>query len=187
MFIDAHTTWLTPARHVPSPNHNERPRGVPISLLVIHNISLPPGQFGQQHIDAFFTNRLDAAAHPYFADIIHLQVSAHCLINRSGAVTQYVPFAKRAWHAGDSFFGNLNDCNNFSIGIELEGTDEVPYTKAQYAKLCRLTRLLMKTYPAITLDRIVGHSDIAPGRKTDPGPAFDWERLTKWLQTNDNV
>jgi len=154
MRLNPATGLLRHARQVLSPNHNERPPGTEISLLVIHNITLPPGKFGSRYIDAFFSNQLNPSEHPYFAQIVDTQVSAHCLISRSATITQYVPFSKRAWHAGASFFGNLNDCNNFSIGIELEGTDEVPYTEAQYGRLSRLIKLLMKTYPAIQPDRI---------------------------------
>ena len=168
--------WLEETRHSPSPNFNERPEGCEISLLVIHNISLPPGEFGGSWIDDLFHNRLDPGAHPYFREIQGLEVSAHCLIRRDGEIIQYVPFHKRAWHAGDSSFCGTGNCNDFSIGIELEGTDEEPFTDAQYASLATLTAAIRECYPAITDERIVGHSDIAPERKTDPGPAFDWER-----------
>jgi len=168
--------WLEGVRHFPSPNHNERPEGSDISLLVIHNISLPPGEFGGPWIDDLFQNRLDPDAHPYFEEIHGLKVSAHCLIRRSGEIIQYVAFDKRAWHAGESSYCGIANCNDFSIGIELEGTDEEPFPNAQYASLASLTAAIRKRYPAITGDRIVGHSDIAPGRKTDPGNAFDWRR-----------
>lgn len=171
---------LEGARLCPSPNHNERPAGE-ISLLVIHNISLPPGQFGGPGICQLFTNCLDPNEHPYYAEIHRLEVSAHLLIDRQGEVTQFVPFNRRAWHAGRSCFAGRDNCNDFSIGIELEGTDETPYTAAQYEMLQQVTRALMKTYPAITPERICGHSDIAPGRKTDPGPAFDWARFHRLL------
>lgn len=162
-----------------SPHCDQRPAGETISLLVIHNISLPPGQFVQpseekRHIDDFFRGELDVSAHPFFTEIAHLRVSAHCVIWRDGGIWQYVPFAQRAWHAGVSAFAGREQCNDFSIGIELEGTDDLPYTNNQYRSLVSLTRWLMQLYPAITLDRIVGHEHIAPGRKTDPGPAFDW-------------
>lgn len=161
---------------VPSPNCSDRPDQNDISLLVIHNISLPPGQFGGSHIDALFCNQLDSQAHPYFATICELRVSAHLLIQRDGIVVQYVPFNRKAWHAGKSSFEGREECNEYSIGIELEGTDDLPFTDAQYEQLARITRLLMAAYPAITPERITGHSDIAPGRKTDPGPCFDWVR-----------
>lgn len=145
-----------------------------MELLVIHNISLPPRQYGGGYIDALFTNTLDAAAHPYFAGIAHLRVSSHLLIARDGSVTQYVPFNMKAWHAGESEFGGRTACNDFSIGIELEGCDEQPFEERQYRQLARITRLLRQAYPGLRDDHIVGHSDIAPGRKTDPGPCFDW-------------
>ncbi|TBU88635.1 1,6-anhydro-N-acetylmuramyl-L-alanine amidase AmpD [Phytopseudomonas dryadis] len=168
--------WYQGIRHCPSPNFNERPQGE-ISLLVIHNISLPPGQFGTGQVQAFFENRLQPDAHPYFAAIAAMTVSAHFLIERDGAMTQFVSCLDRAWHAGVSRFDGRENCNDFSLGIELEGTDELPFTDAQYVALVDLTRVLQRAYPAITLERICGHSDIAPGRKTDPGPAFDWPRL----------
>ena len=173
---DPATGWCQGARHCPSPNFNARPEGE-ISLLVIHNISLPPGQFGTGKVQQFFQNRLDADEHPYFADIAAMQVSAHFLIERDGAVTQFVSCLERAWHAGKSFFDGRENCNDFSLGIELEGTDDQPYSEAQYAVLGQLTRGLLRAYPGITPARIQGHSDIAPGRKTDPGPAFDWARF----------
>lgn len=164
------------ARFLPSPNCNERPEGE-ISLLVIHNISLPPGQFGGGQIEALFTNRLDWDAHPFFNEIRGLEVSAHLLIDRAGTLTQFVPFDRRAWHAGRSCFQGREACNDFSIGIELEGTDELPYTDFQYERLIQVTRALLNTYPDLTRERIVGHCQIAPERKTDPGPAFDWPRF----------
>ena len=162
------------ARLQPSPNCSERPEAEEISLLVIHNISLPPGEFGGGHVDELFCNTLDPRAHPYFAEIAHLRVSAHLLITRDGAITQYVPFRCKAWHAGKSVFSGRENCNDFSIGIELEGSDHEAFTAVQYEQLVRVTRWLQERYPLITLERIVGHSDIAPGRKTDPGPCFDW-------------
>lgn len=168
---------LSYARQVPSPNCSERPADAAVELLVIHNISLPPGRYGQGHIEALFRNQLDSAADPYFKEIAQLQVSAHLLINRQGEVTQFVPFGKKAWHAGQSLFKGRNNCNDFSIGIELEGTDTEAFTPAQYERLIQVTGELMARYPLITLDSIVGHSDIAPGRKTDPGPYFDWARF----------
>ncbi len=172
--IDPSTTLLENIDYHPSPNCDDRPHRK-INLLVIHGISLPPGEFGGSDIDALFLNRLNPAAHPYFQKIAELRVSTHVLIRREGNLIQYVPFAKRAWHAGKSIFRGQENCNDFSIGIELEGTDEIPYTKAQYQRLAVVTNTLREYYPAITLDRIVGHSDVAPGRKTDPGPAFNWD------------
>lgn len=168
--------WLAGARVCLSPNRDARPDPDDISLLVIHNISLPPGRFGGAHIDQLFTNTLDAAAHPYFADIATLHVSAHFLIARDGALTQYVPLHERAWHAGVSSFAGRQRCNDFSIGIELEGTDVRPFTARQYRRLIAVTRTLLRTFPQLSAARIAGHSDIAPGRKTDPGPHFDWQR-----------
>lgn len=173
--------WVREAKKVPSPNHNERPQGEVIDLVVVHNISLPPGQFGGPYIDDFFQNRLAIEADPFFAEIQDLQVSAHFLIRRDGAIHQYVPCDKRAWHAGQSRWCGREVCNDFSIGIELEGTDSTAFTDAQYAQLSALIKLLQKEYPHITNERIVGHSDIAPGRKTDPGPHFNWQRLTELL------
>ena len=169
--------WLAVARRVRSPNHDARPAGSTIDLIVVHGISLPPGRFGGPWIDRLFTNRLDPAAHPYFAAIAGLRVSSHLLVRRDGAVTQFVPFGARAWHAGESRFDGRSRCNDFSIGIELEGTDDRSYTVRQYARLAQLCASLMAAYPAITRERIAGHSDIAPGRKSDPGPAFDWRRF----------
>ncbi len=163
------------ARFLLSPNANERPDNE-ISLLVIHNISLPPGQYGGGHVAELFTNRLDPEGHPFFREIEGLEVSAHLLIERDGTLTQFVPFDRRAWHAGKSCFEGREACNDFSIGIELEGTDEEPFTDNQYSVLALVTRALLQAYPALTPARITGHSDIAPGRKTDPGPAFDWGR-----------
>ncbi|KAB7628215.1 1,6-anhydro-N-acetylmuramyl-L-alanine amidase AmpD [Alkalilimnicola sp. S0819] len=182
MHVDPHTGLIQGARQNPSPNCDARPEGTLIDMLVIHNISLPPGQFGGPWIDALFTNTLDPGAHPFFSEIFELRVSSHALIRRDGALIQYVPLHKRAWHAGKSCFQGRERCNDFSIGIELEGADETPYTDAQYRRLARLTAALRTVYPAITADRIVGHSDIAPGRKTDPGPAFDWARYLGALE-----
>lgn len=173
--------WVSRVRAVPSPNCDERPDPADISLLVIHNISLPPGQFGGPQVEQLFTNRLNPAEHPYFEGIKDLRVSAHLFINRGGRVTQFVPLERRAWHAGKSNFEGRERCNDFSIGIELEGTDDRPFTRAQYRQLLRLTRALLRRYPALTTARILGHSDIAPGRKTDPGPHFDWARFRREL------
>lgn len=164
------------ARQVPSPNRNARPDGCDISLLVIHNISLPPGKFGGAWIEDLFLNRLDHDAHPYFDTLRGLEVSAHFLIRRDGSLLQFVPVGERAWHAGRSSFGGCENCNDYSIGIELEGTDDRPFTAKQYRRLVALSVLLLRACPGITPARIVGHSDIAPGRKTDPGPCFDWPR-----------
>ena len=171
--IDPKGAWLLGARRAPSPNQDARPIASDISLLVIHGISLPPGEYGGAHIDRFFSNTLDPNAHPYFAAIHTLRVSSHLLIDRRGRVTQYVPFTARAWHAGASCFAGRARCNDFSIGVELEGTDAAPYADPQYRRLAQITGLLAQRWRKITKDRIVGHSDIAPGRKTDPGPAFD--------------
>ena len=172
--FDGH--WLADARRCPSPNFDERPECI-VDTLVIHSISLPPGQFGGCHIDELFTNTLSPADHPYFTGICELQVSAHLLISRTAEVTQFVAFDKRAWHAGVSNFNGRERVNDFSIGIELEGTDDVPYEAAQYSRLAGLVQLLRARYREIKRTNIVGHSAIAPGRKTDPGPAFDWPRL----------
>ena len=172
--LDAQAQWLTDVRRVLSPNQDDRPEHTRISLLVIHAISLPPGEFGGGHIDQLFTNCLDPAVHPYFAEVADHKVSAHILVNRHGELTQYVPFNKRAWHAGVSVFKGRPRCNDFSIGVELEGCDDQPYTGEQYSKLAELSRVLMIQWPAIVPDNIVGHCQIAPDRKTDPGPRFDW-------------
>lgn len=174
--------WLRPATLCPSPNCNERPAGCAIELLVIHNISLPAGRFGGGYIEALFTNCLDCGAASGFADLAGLEVSAHLLIDRFGVATQFVAFDRRAWHAGKSQFAGRENCNDFSIGIELEGADTLPYTDAQYATLAAVTHTLRDRYPALGPQRIVGHSAIAPGRKTDPGPAFDWARLQQLLE-----
>lgn len=168
--------WLAGVRSIPSPNCGPRPEPR-IDLLVIHSISLPPGQFGGRYIDDFFLNCLDSTQHPYFESICSMEVSAHLLINRSGVITQYVSFDDRAWHAGASHYWGRDNCNDFSIGIELEGCDEQPYTDRQYQVLARCSRQLIQHYPGITAEHVVGHSDIAPGRKTDPGPLFDWPRF----------
>lgn len=172
---------ITEARWLPSPNKNQRPAGVAISLLVIHNISLPPGRFMNGYVAAFFQNRLPVNEHAYFQSIADLQVSAHLFINRAGEVVQFVNLAERAWHAGQSCFAGRDNCNDYSIGIELEGTDQHPFTPVQYQTLAALTRTLMAAYPTLDSRRIVGHSDIAPGRKTDPGPWFDWAMYRQLL------
>jgi AmpD protein len=166
------------ARYVASPNCDERPPGAAITLLVIHNISLPPGEFGGDGIARLFTNELDVAAHPYYQTLAGLRVSAHFLIRRTGELLQFVPCTKRAWHAGVSSWCGRSGCNDFSIGIELEGADDVPYTDAQYGVLVELARTLQSAYP---ITDIAGHCDIAPARKTDPGPSFDWTRFRSSL------
>jgi AmpD protein len=179
--IDPATGFLVGVRYLPSPNCDDRPPGVAIDLLVIHGISLPPGEYGGPYIDQLFTNTLSHGKHPYFATLVDARVSAHVLIRRQGEMTQYVPFNRRAWHAGVSAYKGRERCNDFSIGVELEGTDTDAYTDVQYSRLATLCRLLMKHWPAITPECIVGHSDIAPGRKTDPGPGFDWRRFRAGL------
>lgn len=169
--------WLMGVRRVPSPFHDARPAGAPVDLLVVHGISLPPGEFGGPWIDALFTGTLDPGAHPYFAGLAGVRVSAHVLIRRGGSLVQYVPFGRRAWHAGVSSHAGRSNCNDFSVGVELEGTDDLPYTPRQYQALAAVARAVMRHHPGVDVSRIVGHADIAPGRKTDPGPAFDWTRL----------
>ena len=166
------------ARQVPSPNCDARPPEAAITLIVVHGISLPPGEFGGDAIERLFTNTLDPAANPAFADVVDLRVSSHFLIRRNGALLQFVACTQRAWHAGVSSWRGRPRCNDFSIGIELEGTDTLPYATAQYRMLSRLAKALRRRYP---IADVVGHSDIAPGRKTDPGPAFDWPRLHRLL------
>lgn len=173
MMVDA-AGRVDAARYVASPNCDERPCGAAITLLVLHNISLPPGEFGGDAVEHLFTNALDPAAHPYYRTLTGVRVSAHFLIRRTGELLQFVACAKRAWHAGASAWCGRDSCNDFSIGIELEGADDVPYTDSQYCRLTELTRALRRAYP---IADIAGHSDIAPARKTDPGPSFDWERF----------
>jgi len=175
MNINQH--WLTDITQTPSPNYDERPVPTDISLLVIHCISLPPGEFDNFYIDQLFCNQLDPNKHPYFEKIHQLTVSAHILIKRTGKVVQYVPFDKRAWHAGKSEYEGRERCNDFSIGIELEGTEQIEYTDQQYLQLTAVIQTLLKSYPELSAQRITGHSDIAPGRKNDPGASFDWQRL----------
>jgi AmpD protein len=181
VIIDPVTGWLAGVRRVASPNCDERPPGADLGLIVVHGISLPPGQFGNGWIDRFFCNDLPPAADTYFATICGMTVSAHVLIGRDGALTQYVPFTLRAWHAGPSLYCGRSGCNDFSVGIELEGTDELPYTNEQYIALAALIEALRRGYPSLRTAEVVGHSDIAPGRKTDPGPAFDWGALRRLL------
>lgn len=168
--------WLSQAFKVPSPNYDDRPIGQAVSLLVVHCISLPPEQFGGDYIDQLFCNQLNPEEHPYFKQIYQLKVSAHLLIKRGGDVNQYVAFNKRAWHAGLSEYKGQQRCNDFSIGIELEGSENQHYTDAQYQQLIVVTKALMIEYPELSKQHIVGHSDIAPGRKTDPGLMFNWDR-----------
>lgn len=177
---------LRPADQCPSPNQDARPKDAEPSLIVIHGISLPPGKYGGVNIASFFTNTLDCNAHPYFREIEGLRVSSHLLIRRDGHVIQFVPFQRRAWHAGESSFRGKSCCNDFSIGIELEGVDESPYSDLQYDRLSSVIQAVIKAYPSITARRIAGHCDIAPGRKTDPGPAFDWLRLYDGLDAETN-
>lgn len=174
---------LDRARQIPSPNADDRPDSSDITLLVIHNISLPPDQFGGPYVEQLFTNTLDPKEHPYFSEIADLRVSSHLFIDREGGVTQFVNLDRRAWHAGESSWCGRSQCNDFSIGIELEGTDNLSFTDQQYEALAGVTRCLLQSYPKITQDRIVGHSDIAPGRKTDPGLCFGWHRYLSSLKT----
>ncbi len=180
--IDTGTGWLAGARRVQSPNCDERP--CEPELIVVHNISLPPGEFGGPWIDRLFLNRLAVDAHPYFREIAGVEVSSHVLIRRDGELVQYVPFHRRAWHAGASSWAGRERCNDFAIGIELEGVDDVAYTDVQYARLAEVVAALVSAYPSLSFERIAGHSDISPGRKTDPGPAFDWARLHRLLKEN---
>ncbi|QGX39009.1 1,6-anhydro-N-acetylmuramyl-L-alanine amidase AmpD [Permianibacter aggregans] len=172
------------ATFVESPNFDARPDPQDISLLVIHAISLPPESFGGPYVRQLFQGKLDAGAHPYFADIASLQVSAHFFVRRDGAVEQFVDCGMRAWHAGKSSFAGRERCNDFSIGIELEGSDNQPFADAQYSALVALTAWLLQEYPGLSPQRIVGHEHIAPGRKTDPGPYFDWARFRQELSDN---
>lgn len=171
--------WFSGVRKLASPNYDRRQPGSIVDLLVIHNISLPPDQFGGGEICQFFTNSLDHTAHPYFAQLKDVRVSSHFLITRTGGIVQFVPCHMRAWHAGVSSWQGRSRCNDFSIGIELEGSDFVPFTDVQYAALAKLSRRLLRAYPIRSL---AGHSDIAPGRKTDPGPYFDWDKFRSSLK-----
>lgn len=181
MELDIADGLLIGAQLVQSPNQDARPENTDIELLVIHNISLPPGEYGSPAIRQFFLNELDTDAHPFYGEIAELRVSSHLLIDRLGEVVQFVPFGNRAWHAGKSLYCGRSNCNDYSIGIELEGTDFENFTQNQYATLTEVTKLLLSVYPAMSADKIVGHSDIAPGRKTDPGPCFDWGRYRRAL------
>lgn len=175
--IDPSGNTLLMARQLPSPNFDERPAGCAVDLIVIHGISLPPGEYGGPWIDRLFCNRLDPDEHDCFSEIAHVKLSSHLLIRRDGELVQYVPFGKRAWHAGESSFHGRSACNDFSIGIELEGQDTEAYTDIQYERLAAVIHALIAVYPGLSADRITGHSDIAPQRKTDPGEAFDWQQL----------
>ena len=181
LVIDLDNGLMRGARQVASPNHDSRPPGVEPDLIVVHGISLPPGEFGGPWIDRLFTNSLPPDVHPYFAEVGPLRVSSHVVIERDGAVTQYVRFMERAWHAGKSSYEGREACNDFSVGVELEGTDTLPYEAAQYTALAQVVAALCTAYPRLSPDRLVGHSDIAPGRKTDPGPAFDWPRARRLI------
>jgi len=173
--------WLVSAEQQKSPHFSLRDKGETVHLLVVHNISLPPKQFGGGYITDFFLGKLESKAHPYFEEIAQLKVSAHCLITRKGEIVQYVSFDDKAWHAGVSSYQGVDKCNDFSIGIELEGADDIPYTQEQYLKLAQLTQSLQQSYPEIK-DNITGHSDIAPLRKTDPGEAFNWRHFHDCLK-----
>ncbi len=180
--IDPVTGLLADVRQVLSTHYDARPAGVLPELIVIHGISLPPGEFGGPWIDRLFTGSLPPDAHPYFRDIARNRVSAHVVIKRDGTLVQYVPFGQRAWHAGQSHYRGRPACNDFSVGIELEGVDDLAYTDLQYEQLAALVDALLLTYPTLSADHIAGHSDISPGRKTDPGPAFDWSRWRTLLR-----
>ncbi len=181
MEVDLDSGLMRGARQIASPNRDSRPPGVEADLIVVHGISLPPGEYGGPWIERLFTNTLPADVHPYFAEIAGLRVSAHLAVTRDGAVTQYVSFTERAWHAGKSNFQGREACNDFSVGVELEGTDTQPYEAVQYERLAQVVAALCAAYPRLSADRLVGHSDIAPGRKTDPGPAFDWVRARRLI------
>lgn len=180
--IDTAAGLLPAARQVASPNFDARPAGVECDLIIVHGISLPPGEYGGPWIDRLFTNALPPAAHPYFRQIEGMQVSSHLLIRRDGEIVQYVPFQHRAWHAGASSYCGRERCNDFSIGIELEGVDDAAYEAAQYRELARVILALCAAYPSLSPERIAGHGEVAPGRKTDPGVAFDWPRLRALLR-----
>ena len=185
--VNSDTGLITPSRLRLSPNRDERPRGAIPELIILHAISLPPGEFGGAEIEALFMNELNWDAHPYFGEIRGLEVSAHLLIRRDGSLVQFVPFTERAWHAGDSCFRGRTQCNDYSIGIELEGEDETAYDDRQYEVLAAVIRATCQAYPDISSRELAGHCDVAPGRKSDPGPAFDWLRLYDALgNANEN-
>ncbi len=181
--VEPVTGLITGVRQVLSPHYDHRPTGSVPELIVVHGISLPPNEFGGPWIDRLFTGNLTAEAHPEFAALIApgRRVSAHVLIRRDGQIVQYVPFGERAWHAGMSEYRGRSACNDFSVGIELEGNDVIPYTEPQYTGLAALILGLLEAYPTLSRERIAGHSDIAPGRKTDPGPVFEWQRLRELI------
>jgi len=185
--LDIENGWLRQAQKIVSPNFEPRPAGSAIELIVVHAISLPPGEYGGGYIQQFFSNRLDPSAHEYFTEIAPLKVSAHCLIERNGHIIQFVCFDDRAWHAGASCWQQRENCNDFSIGIELEGCDDDHFEAAQYEALASLVIALRKQYPAIGAQALCGHSDIAPGRKTDPGPGFDWAILSTLLDNDHDL
>jgi AmpD protein len=175
--VNTQTGLIDGVTYLPSPNHDDRPDATDVSGIIIHNISLPPGKFGGGWISDLFLNQLDPEAHPYFRDIADMKVSAHVLIRRTGEIIQYVPFHKRAWHAGVSNWAGRERCNDFTIGIELEGSDDQQFESNQYDNLVLLIQALCSAYPLLSPEKMTGHSDVAPGRKTDPGPYFDWSRL----------
>jgi AmpD protein len=177
--VDLTSGLLRGVRYVASPNCDARPEGVETDLIVVHGISLPPGDFGGPWIDRLFTNSLPLDEHPFFAEIEGLRVSSHLVIARDARLTQYVRFTDRAWHAGISSYQGRAGCNDFSVGIELEGVDDLPYENVQYQALGEVVAALVRAYPQLSADRMAGHNDVAPGRKTDPGPAFDWSRTRK--------
>ncbi len=182
MQVDPKTGLMRGARQIASPNFDPRPAGVAADLIVVHGISLPPGEFGGPWIERLFTNTLPPEVHPYFAEVGEMRVSAHLVVSRDGSVTQYVSFKDRAWHAGKSAYRGREACNDFSVGVELEGTDDLPYEQAQYQSLAKAVASLCAAYPDLSPDRLAGHSDIAPGRKTDPGPAFDWPHAHRLIK-----
>ena len=169
--------WIETIRQIASPNHDVRPEGIVVKLIVIHSISLPPGQFESGMVEKFFTNKLPSGAHPYIDELLEVKVSAHFFVGRSGEITQFVSINNRAWHAGLSTWKEQDNCNDFSVGIEIEGSDSVPFTEEQYSSLNELLTLLLDALPSCGLHGVVGHSDIAPDRKTDPGPLFDWAKI----------
>jgi N-acetyl-anhydromuramoyl-L-alanine amidase len=181
MQVDLDSGLMSDVPWIASPNYDARPSGVETNLIVVHGISLPPGEFGGPWIERLFTNSLPLDMHPYFAEIGGLRVSSHLTVARDGSPTQFVRFTDRAWHAGQSNYNGRDACNDFSIGIELEGTDSLPYEAAQYRALGEIVAALCHAYPDLSRDRVVGHSDIAPGRKTDPGPAFDWQHARRCI------
>lgn len=181
MKVDTNTGVIEGSRQNPSPNHDNRPDDLQPSLIIIHNISLPPGEFGGNGIDELFTNNLNPEEHAFYAEICHLEVASHLLIRRDGEVVQYVPFHKRAFHAGASCYRGRERCNDFSIGIELEGSDYVPFATVQYEQLISIIKALCAAYPELSYNNITGHQHVAPGRKTDPGPFFDWKILSDKL------